>query len=80
MAPLDHFLFGTLFEAFVQGPEALGCAGWPLSSQAVVALSYAFPATVLVHDHGMLVRVLLQDADVWLNQAEQVQFLRQGKV
>lgn len=80
MAPLDHFLFSTLFETFVQGPEPLGCPGRPLSSQFVVAFGYVLPAPVLVHNHGMLVCVLLQNADVRLNQAEQVQFLRQSKV
>lgn len=80
MAPLNHFLFGTLFESFVQGPEPLRCPGRPLSSQFVVVLSYVLPAPVLVHNHGMLVRVLLQNPDVRLNQAEQVQFFRQSKV
>lgn len=80
MASLDHFLFGTLFKTFVQGPEPLGRPGRPLSSQAVVALGYALPAPVFVYNHGMLVGVLFQNAYVRLNQTEKVQFFRQSKV
>lgn len=80
MASLNHLLLGTFFKSFIKGPKSLSGPMRPLASEAVIALGNAFPAPVLVYNHGVLVRVLLQNTNVWLDQPQQVQFLRQSKV
>lgn len=80
VSPLHHFLFGRLLQSLIEGPEALSGAVGSVSSQSIVLLGHSVPALVLVHNDRMLVGVLLKDADVWTNQLQQVQLLREGEV
>ena len=80
VSALHHFLFGRLLQPLVEGAEALGGAGGAVSPQGIVLLCHRVPALVLVHDDGVLVGVLLQDAHVRAHQLQQVQLLRQGEV
>lgn len=80
VSPLHHFLLGRLLQPLVEGSEALGGAVRPVPSQSVVLLGHGVPALVLVHDDGVLVGVLLQDANVRTDQLQQVQLLGEGEV
>lgn len=76
MASLKNFLLGTFFKSLIEGPEALSRSGGPLASETIIAFCYAVPAPVLIHDHGVLVGVLLQNAYVRLDQPQKIQLLR----
>ncbi len=80
MASLKNFLLGTFFKSLIEGPKALSRSGGSLPSKTIIALGYSVPAPVLIHDHGVLVGVLLQNAYVRLDQPQKIQFLRQGEV
>lgn len=80
VSPLHHFLLGRLLQPLVEGPEALSGPVGPVSTQGVVLLGHRVPAVVLVHDDGVLVGVLLQDADVRTDELQQVQLLGDGEV
>lgn len=80
VASLQNFLLGTFFKSLIKCPKTL-CRSWgPLASKTIIAFCYAVPAPVFIHNHGMLVGVLLQNAYVRLDQPQKIQFLRQGEV
>lgn len=80
VASLKNLLFGTFFKSFIESPKALSRSWWSLTSQTIIALRYGVPGSVLIHNHGMLVGVLLQNVYVRLDQTQKIQFFRQGEV
>lgn len=78
--PLHHLLLGILLQPLVECAEALRRAWGAVPPQRVVLLRDVVPALVLVHNYRVLVGVLLQDADVRLDQPQQVQLLRECEV
>lgn len=80
VASLKDFLFGTFFKSFIQSPKALSRSRGSFASQIIIALRYAVPASVLIHDHRVLVGVLLQNVYVRLDQTQKIQFFRKGEV
>lgn len=80
VSPLHQLLLGRLLQPLVQSPEALGGALGSVPSQRVVLVGHGVPALVLVHDDGVLVGVLLQDADVGADELQQVELLGECEV